>query len=170
MYVKFLFFQIAEPGWLVELRNGHRDALEPMDNQLKSLNVELESVKVDINEVIQEIQVAEGRKTMAEHSKKQAEHQIEQAEFEIQQAELRRQHAEYDREQAELGKKTAEHDIGIAADKKMVAETIKGKSEERSAKLLLAIDRTRALRVQTNQYWLDLINERLRQHHIHSRR
>lgn len=69
-----------------------------------------------------------------------------------------------------MEKQVAEHNMGIAADQKIVAKTVQKKCEEKSLHLLLTIDQTRALRVRTNQYWPDLIKERLRQHHMHNRR
>jgi uncharacterized protein (DUF4415 family) len=63
--------------------------------------------------------------------------------------------------------KMAEDQQKMAEHKKKQAETVKDNYEKRSLQIRLSIDQTEALRAKKNQYWLDLINESLRQHKMH---
>jgi hypothetical protein len=57
-------------------------------------------------------------------------------------------------------------EIKLAEQEKKLVENIKDKYETKSFNLRLIIGQTQALRVRKNQYRLDLINERFRQHQM----
>jgi tRNA A-37 threonylcarbamoyl transferase component Bud32 len=61
---------------------------------------------------------------------------------------------------------TMKDQIKLAEQEKKLVENIKDKYETKSINLRLIIDQTQALRVRKNRYWLDLINERFRQHQM----
>jgi len=66
--------------------------------------------------------------------------------------------------------KMAEDQLKMTKHKKKRAETANDKYEKISLQIRLRIERTEVLRATKNQYWLDLINERLRQHKMHHHR
>jgi uncharacterized protein (DUF4415 family) len=131
------------------LRKNHRVALAPMDIRLESLNDRLELAQTGINESVDKIK-------MAEEEQKRAEEQ--------------KQEAEEEQKRAEEQKQEAEHNIELAEHKKKHAETVKDNYEQEFSQIRQDIDQTQAARARKNQYWLDLINERLRQYQMDRRR
>jgi membrane-bound inhibitor of C-type lysozyme len=94
------------------------------------------------------------------------ENGIAQADHEINMAEHQKKAAEDRQKQAEHQQQMAEQDIEQAKDKKIQSEMTKNECEEKSLKVRLIIGRTQALRAEKNQYWLALINERLREYQL----
>ncbi|CAF2104209.1 unnamed protein product [Rotaria magnacalcarata] len=135
----------ADPAWLIDLRKQQDACLVPMDIQLNSFNRELDLVQNHIKQVAGEIELAEHDTEMAEEQIKSAEERMRLAEEEI---------------------KSAGHAMELAGDRRKNAEAAKIGYEEQSKEIGRKIDQAQRQRDQTNQYWLDLINEHLRQHSV----
>ncbi|CAF5002521.1 unnamed protein product [Rotaria sp. Silwood1] len=125
----------TEPSGVSKLRRQQREALEEIDMELENLNGEFKLVQTNIKGTDDEIKLAERQKEQAERQKKQAEYQKQLAEIDMEIAEVKRRNAERD----------------------------KYTYETRALQITQGINQAKTFWVRTNQKWLYLINERLRQ-------